>query len=478
MKNKLKTVLIFTVITSILGSACGCASKKENTAAGGGTTLRWVLIGKNSKDAEDVFKKFNEDLKSKAGMSVDFQTIASGSYSEKINLMISSKEDFDLCFTSDWLNTYSTNVNKGSFLKLDDKLEAKPKLKEAIPDYIWNSAKIGGSLYAVPNYQISYLEICAVIRKSLVQKYNLDVSGIHTLKDLEPVLAVLKEKEPNLIPFKWSWTPLGLYYESVPGASQLYVKKGDESLKVYAPYEAPEYIDYMKLMRSWYEKGYLPSDVATRNAGDNAKNYAVGLSTLKPGIEVNEMKTYGETLEHIQLAEPYVNSSSGQGTMTAVMAMSKKADKAVELLELINTDKDLYNTLCFGIEGRNYKKVTDNRIEKLNEDYNSLEAWAVGKQFNAYVYGDQKDDVWEQTQKNNESAAKSKLIGFSFNSANVTNEMTAVSAVQSEYSGFLDCGIENPEDHIDEYINKMKAAGIEKIKAELEKQIEEWKKTK
>ena len=37
------------------------------------------------------------------------------------------------------------------------------------------------------------------------------------------------------------------------------------------------------------------------------------------------------------------------------------------LLNLLNTDKEIYNTLVWGVEGKHYKKVADNRIETIKD---------------------------------------------------------------------------------------------------------------
>lgn len=77
----------------------------------------------------------------------------------------------------------------------------------------------------------------------------------------------------------------------------------------------------------------------------------------------------------------------------------------------------------------------------------------------------------------NDEAQKSPYMGFSFDIETVKNEITAVSAVQSEYENFLNYGVEDPAVHWDDYVKKLKDAGVDKIAEEMTKQYNEWKKT-
>ena len=67
-------------------------------------------------------------------------------------------------------------------------------------------------------------------------------------------------------------------------------------------------------------------------------------------------------------------------------------------------------------------------------------------------------------------------LGFSFDSEPVKTELGACQNVQAEYVNVLaNGGEENPEAVLDEYINKLKSAGAEKIKEEVKRQLAEWK---
>lgn len=116
-----------------------------------------------------------------------------------------------------------------------------------------------------------------------------------------------------------------------------------------------------------------------------------------------------------QYANSYSVTSSVLSTLNAISTTSKNPEKAMQLLNLINTDKDLYNLLCHGIEGKHYIKVDSQTVKAIPDGgYEPNTDWEFGCQFNGYYREGQKPGIWEETVKINESAAPSPIIGFVF----------------------------------------------------------------
>ncbi len=138
----------------------------------------------------------------------------------------------------------------------------------------------------------------------------------------------------------------------------------------------------------------------------------------------------------------------------------------------------MFKTIYFTIEGKHYEKIGENQVKRLNEDYVFNTGWRFGNQFNAYLTDNQATDTWDATVKMNDESEKSPYMGFSFDVENVKNEIASVNAVNSEYSNFLNYGVEDPALHWDTYVKKLKDAGIDKIVEEITNQYNEWRKTK
>ena len=123
-------------------------------------------------------------------------------------------------------------------------------------------------------------------------------------------------------------------------------------------------------------------------------------------------------------------------------------------LNRVNTDPELYNLICFGIEGVHYTKEGNYAIPVENSAYNPNQDWVYGDQFNALYREGQGENDWELTEEINNSAEPSEALGFSFDSTSVQTQLASVSAVVDEYYSSLATGVVNPEEVLPEFLNK------------------------
>ena len=77
--------------------------------------------------------------------------------------------------------------------------------------------------------------------------------------------------------------------------------------------------------------------------------------------------------------------------------------------------------------------------------------------------------------KEADNAVPSVALGFALNADKVKNEMAQCSAVVKEYST-LTWGLVDPAMALPEFRQKLKTAGINKVIAETQAQIDTWKK--
>ena len=485
MKN-LKKAVAFLLAFVMMILASGCTKKTDDNVKTGDETTKilWYTFGSKQPDHDLVMTEINKILKEKLNAELQLNLIDMGSYESKMNLSISANENFDICFTSNWLNKYVPNVLKGAYLPLDDLIAKNaPKLKSELPEMVLDIAKYKGQSYAVPNYQILYSQYGFVIQKELADKYNLDTESLNSVQDIEPFLQQIKDNEPGIIPIRTqSYDRFREYYEEVDPVP-VYVKKGDESLTAVARVLAPEARETAAFLADWFKKGFIRKDIltVTDDTVDVAANkYAVQLASVKPGVE-GEMflKTKKEYIS-VPFMEPYIGSLSGMSTMLAISKNCKNPEIAIKLIELVNTDKEFYNLLCFGIEGKHYEKISDDQI-KVPEDSNykmGSGAWAFGNQFNALYMDTQKVGSWEETDKINKESVVSPFRGFMLDTDPIKTELAQLLAVSQEYKDDTIFARADWEKAYDEYAQKSQRAGLDKVVAEVQRQLDEYKAAK
>jgi putative aldouronate transport system substrate-binding protein len=482
-KGKLRWTMLIALSLAVT-TAVGCsntpvATPSDSVAPSASTEagskldpveLIWYYPqNKANTDLQLVNDEVNKITKEKINATVKLQPVDFANYEQKLNTIVAANEAIDIIWTSSWLFNWVANVNKGAFQPIDDLLKSHgQKLFQSMPEKFWNDGKMNGKMYAVPNYQVSAQRPGLVIAKRFVDKYKLDIST-------EPFLKQIKEGEPGITPFG---TTRGFYTAMLYGIdTKVPVYLNDTNHKVL-PDVTEEMKQNFKLAHSWYTKGYINEDAATlKNAADayNKGTTAVWFDfTGKPGSEVEFKAANGG---HDVVLVPLAKSvyTGAVSTMNAISRTSKNPERAMMFLELVNTDKQLYNILVYGIEGKHYTKTTGNFI-KINQDagyFTNLD-WVFGNISNEYLPEGAPADKIAQTIKVNDEAAVSPYYSFTFNTEPVKTELANVKAVNDEYYAALATGTLNPDEYLPVYEEKLKKAGSDIIVAEKQKQLDEW----
>lgn len=126
----------------------------------------------------------------------------------------------------------------------------------------------------------------------------------------------------------------------------------------------------------------------------------------------------------------------------------------MKMIEVMNTDAEIFNTLNFGIEGQNYT-LEDGKVQAIeNSGYFYNSAWAIGNQFNAILMVSQQDGIWEETDKINREAEVTPVLGYTFDPEPVTAEIAAMSAIKKEFDKWY--WEDDYEAQYDQYVEKMR----------------------
>ena len=484
----MKKILIFTLIACLLFSGCTKTSSKNDD---GEVTVKWLLMSSpKNVDTDPAFNYAKEIVKEKLGYNFNITTIDSSDYTSKIQVMSAANENFDVMFTSNWLNDYYQNVSKGALMPLDDYLKETPDLYNSIPEYWWDAIRVNGKIYGVPNQQIATRSTCFLIPKKNVELLGLDMTGsdeIMTdykaiLDKLEDYFVKVKEATGEYTKINGIWNEgLNMFgFEQVLGAKiPGVIELGGKNTKLINQYETEEFKYYVEKRREWVKKGLVqPQTEDGRNLGKSEQDDSlvhpvlVKNATYKPGIEAEvsgkvEMVTFIKTI-------PVLTNSGAAATLTGISSTSKNPLEALKVIELVNTDKELYNALAYGKEGVQWKKISENRIEEIGTEGWVGQNWAIGSVFNSYLLPLQADDTWEETKKINDTAEKSALLGFNPSLDKIKPQIAACQSVIDEFFNVLDHGVVDIDTTYKSFITKLDAAGVDKIFKEIQGQLDSF----
>ncbi|GAB6168300.1 ABC transporter substrate-binding protein [Clostridium carnis] len=481
MKKVKKLIALATcaiLTTGALLTGCGSSSSGTGKKDGEPVKLTWYTIGQEPKDLQLVVDEANKYLTEKINTTIDMKFIDYGDYTQKLSVIINSGEAFDLAFTCSWAGDYLGNARKGAFLELNDYLDTTGKDMKAIIDQrFWDGATIDGKIYAVPNQkEISTAPMWA-FTKEYVDKYNIPYQDLHTLEDLEPWLKVIKENEPDVVPLyitKGFSAPA--YFDQL--VDPIGVEFGDDSLKIKNMFETDKMKSQLETLRKYYQAGYINADSATAQ-DDKAVKRFVTKGDGQPYAEVLWSKDLKYDVVATPIMDTYITNGSTTGSMIGISKNSKNPEKAVEFLNLLNTDEYIRNLLNYGIEGTHYNKAGDNQIETTDraKDY-SVGYYTLGNLFITYPLIQEPANKWDEFEKFNNAAKESPALGFKFDPAKVSNEIAAMNNVLEEFKSTIYSGSVDVNEYLTKLNNKLKEQGIDKVIAEMQSQIDAWKANK
>lgn len=427
MKKIISIILMLAVMVGI----AGCGGSDDNEVA----TLTWYLPGSKQAETALVCEEVNKIIEPEIGAKIDIQYIEKADFTERMQLIMASQEEYDLCFTG-FVNPYLNGVRKGGFMEVDKLLDKYgADLKKLIPDYIWEAAKVDGETYAVPSYQAMTKSRAVYFQKSLVDKYNFDVSSVKKMEDIEPFLEKIKNNETEYFPIQ---LPGVEYFYDDPykyeetSISNVTIDKNTKEL-VFEN-DQPEKLQARKKIKEWYDKGYIRKDIAVAQSTQQTAYACWCTDGYRPGDLREREVGYGVELVAAPLTDYYLYRTGATTTMTAISATSKHPEKAMKFLNLLNTNSDVFNLVAYGIEGKHYEKVDDKHIRKIaNSAYNPGDSWKYGCIFTGYLLEGMDDDLWEQIKTINDNSQKGILNGFVADTTRVNSIISQMTNISNEY---------------------------------------------
>lgn len=478
-------ISLLLVMSLVLG-ACGGG----NTGAGNSGSqnpaekpveLIWYTIGSPQKDTDRVMAEVSKYTKEKINATVKMIQVDWGDYTQKLQVMSASGEPMDIAFTSSWAFDYVQNARKGAFLPIDDLLKEHGQgIVDTLDPAFLEGSKVDGKNYGVPaNKELPAQEVWR-FNKQYLDKHNLDITGVNSLESLEPILAGIKAKEPNVTPLLVDknfrpYIPYDFVIENLPMAVAL----DTTDYKVVNMLETAELKQALETMHKYYKAGYIPAEAATMGSATDiqtAGTWLVDRANTQPFADNLWSESLGYPIVSVPASDPIIYNWSVMGSMQAISANSEYPEKAMQFLNLLNTDEYLRNLVDSGIEGVHYEKLSDNVMQNLEESKNyDMPTFSLGNVMLTYLNPTDPENKWEEFEKFNASGEPAPLLGFNFDTSKVSTELATVLNVKEEFWSALMTGTVDPNELLPKAIEKFKAAGLDKIIEEAQRQVDEWR---
>ena len=258
---------------------------------------------------------------------------------------------------------------------------------------------------------------------------------------------------------------------------------------VFNQYASEAYMNYCKTVYGWNQSGYLggdpvnyDSDTANRdNDFNNGKLFSYFIQNAPGNVEMMS-NTSGHGVGFVSLMDPLFETRSARGGILAISSASENAEKALEFLNLLNTDEYVGTLIRHGIEGKHYTAVGDNQVDRTmdgtlnpaDNGYDYTYGWQFGTPFNQKWDISYPDNIEELFQEYNDSAIVSQNNGFSFDMTPVETQVAALTNVIAEYGQSLETGSVNPEEYIPAFLEDLESNGVQDLIDAVAEQLEEF----
>lgn len=481
---------------------------------------------------DKVITKYEELTKDDPILSkikLNFSFVTGADYKDKLQMAMTAQEDYDLLFCGSW-HGLDSFITQGLFADITGYFnnDAFPGLKGAFSeDYIsaaMSTIKNEAGEYEQKLYQIPLAEYFEDIRglsyrEDLRVKYNIpEITDDASLKAyIETVLA----NEPDMT----GWSMWGGFFfaeskrYSAPhdnvywtdatqpfgDSSPFYVGISEDGTKVLNAVVMGDSADEFAKMPTGYTTDFIKEyqltrvskweDVLDPNRGVEgavAKDAAVSYCTLTEFA--SQQKAISDKYPEAKLGfyvteESQRNMESGAiisamktNNELVIPEWSDKIDETMYFLDWLFGTKENHDLFAYGIEGEDWKAIGEDGIEYLNLDsdtHYSIPQYSFTLNPN-YV---RVNEIYRQDEKLSKlydymldpaTYTKSILSGFTFNASSVETEVANISALTGEL--MIKYGLYGAETEakINEWHGDAEKVGLETVRAELIKQVQEF----
>lgn len=480
----------------------------------------WLHGPGKQKDSDKVWEAFNEKLQEYVpNTTVEFTVIPQAEYYDNFTRMLASGEAVDLAWVG-WYTKTQDNINDGNLMPMDELLEEYGQgiletLGEDVMELHRNDAD--GKTYFVINWQgLVGSKYIFYMPTELVK-----LAGEGWLEDTQAAVTKWWSEDPTADNFNAVFDQFDKYLAACKDAGKLYsgirpnyeftawngrsgatrnisgqssvgvAKTNDNKFVVVDTVQTESRRVFAQRMSEFYEKGYIRSDIAS-----------VDLSTLKfvSNGEYNEntvvmysgnaaTDSAQDTLEKkagVELSiierEEVATLTNGNSSAMSIPYCADEPERAMMVLNALYTEPELYQLLIYGIEGEHYTVNNDGTIttsygaEGTSDADYGLIRWTIGTCMNSLVTQADKPGYYQELADAQAEAYVNPFVKFSFDRSNVADIVAALDAVDAVYGKLVDlCGAgADMEKALDEWIKERKAAGVDKLIEEYQRQLDEF----
>ena len=468
----------------------------------------WFAIPQYQDSTDPIMKAITQKMQDE-GVNIELKDMILADYDTKYPLLYASGADFTFAFDAPWYKM-TTLIDQGALSPLEDLINQNaPKLKAEITPKLFDFNFMKGHLYGIPAAFYYAGTTGVMIREDLRTKYNAPApTSADSWPSLEPYLKAIKDNEKTLIPYAHVYTwpisiPNGKNGWDGFGTAKTGVGVEDifAGTKLTNTEDNGTFVDSAALVRSWFEKGYIPQQdlplsAATQNVltdyfvpgkaaayAENEPNFKYfGINQqLQVGFPNAQAKGY-------EMTGDTAGKWKGLGTLTQwnfevfnVNAPQEQQLAAIKFFDWLVGSQDNIDLWLMGINGTNYKATSDLGYDEVpgtdaTRNYRrQFYVGGVGGRFQrnpSNLPQDCKDALTFFTTESN--WLFNPYEKFQVDTKAIQTDLATLSGVWDEATHGVYSGQMVTADAVKKMTTTLDGAGRQALKDKLQKQFDDW----
>lgn len=329
---------------------------KDKTAEKPG--LRMIMqYGLFDPKTEYVAKYIQE----RTGFNVEYELLPAENADEKLNLLVSSKDNYDLVKLN--AAQFYNLASAGALEPIDELLESHGNyIKQSIKQESFGSATIDGKIFGIPETGAGV----SIGEELVVRQDWMDELGLATpttADELYNVLKTIKEKK-KVIPLTMSKDSL---YGDIATTFGILTDWKEVDGKLVHRAEQPEMKEYITFMNKLYKEGLLDTETPINTAQKSIEKFSGGNAAMYKLAWWNAGTTIAALEKNFPDAKtsiiPYLKGKDGKAVVgakanttwyVAILKSSKNKEAAMEFLNA-KMEPETFKGIALGKEGVHYE---------------------------------------------------------------------------------------------------------------------------
>ena len=259
----------------------------------------------------------------------------------------------------------------------------------------------------------------------------------------------------------------------------LWYDPAEENPQVFATYEEEGIKDFLEMMARFNEKGFFSKSALSDT--DSAKP-----QNGKAALRVHNIDTYAQwAATNPDWGWKYSNFVSDVSHLPytqdciVISNTSQNPERAMAFIDLVTNDQEVYDALMYGVEGVTYTLNEEGQFAITDSDlYAEGALWAARtnefkrNQFGTPADYDEQRAAFEASIVPGQGAEK--FVGFTLDTTPIETELGTLTNLKQQYWWPLELGYTDVESGLDQFKTMCEVGGIDTVKAEMQRQLDEY----